>query len=212
MGRLSPISAAIAALAVCPWAANAEPGNFEITPYGAYSFGGTFNDLDSSASATLQDSGNFGLLLNFRESANTQWELLYSQQNTDVSVTGLTSGNAVLDMNVHYLQGGGTYQGSGEAFRPYLAATLGATRFDVATSGFDSDTFFSFSIGTGLQLRPNERLGLRLEARAFGTFVNSDSSLFCVSDPGGGSAGCAITVAGEILWQIQTMVGVVFRF
>ena len=115
-------------------------------------------------------------------------------------------------MNVHYLQAGGTYQGDGDTFRPYLAATIGATHFDVKTAGFDSDTFFSFSLGPGLQFRPNERLGLRLEVRAFGTLVRSDSALFCVSNPGGGSAGCAITVAGEVLWQIQTMAGVVFRF
>ena len=67
-------------------------------------------------------------------------------------------------------------------------------------------------IGTGLQIRPNDRLGLRLEARAFGTLIKSGSSLFCVSDPAGGNAGCAITVTGEVLWQIQTMAGIVFRF
>ena len=115
-------------------------------------------------------------------------------------------------MNVHHLQGGGTYQGDGDTVRPYLAVTVGAAYFDVKTDGYDSDTFFAMSIGTGLQIRPNDRLGLRLEARAFSTFVSTGSSLFCVSNPGGGSADCAINVAGVILWQLQTMAGVVFRF
>ena len=202
----------IIATIVYPWPASAATGKFEITPYAAYSFGGTFNDVDDSASATLKDSGNFGLLLNFREGYNTQWELLYSRQSTEASVTGLSTGDPVLDIDVHYLQAGGTYQGDGDTFRPYLAVTIGATHFDVKTAGFDSDTFFSFSLGPGLQFRPNERLGLRLEVRAFGTLIRSDSALFCVSNPGGGSAGCAITVAGEVLWQVQTMAGVVFRF
>ena len=195
-------------------AANAQPdaGIFEITPYGAYSFGGTFNDSETGASVALKNSANAGLILNFRESANTQWEVLYSLQPAEADVTGITTTTSPLDIDVHYLQAGGTYQADGDRVRPYLAATVGAAHYDVKTEGFDSDTFFSFSIGTGLQLRPNDRLGLRLEARLFGTFLNSDSTLFCVSDPGGGTAGCAFTVTGEILWQVQTMAGVVFRF
>ena len=113
---------------------------------------------------------------------------------------------------MHYVQGGGTYQGDGELVRPYLAATIGVAHFDVATDGYDSETFFSFSIGGGLQFWPNNRLGVRLEGRAFGTLVRSDSDLFCVSDPGNGTAGCAISVSGEVLWQFQAMAGVVFRF
>lgn len=202
----------LAFLASTQAVAQSEPLRFEITPFGAYSFGGTFNDEDSDVTGEIQDSASFGFLFDFRESSNTQWEILYSQQSTEASFSGLTVPDTVLDMNVHYLQGGGTYQGDGGKVRPYLAATIGATHFEVRTEGFDSDTFFSFSIGTGLQIRPNERLGLRLEARAFGTLIKSGSSLFCVSDPAGGTAGCAITLTGEVLWQIQTMAGIVFRF
>ena len=187
-------------------------GNFEITPYGAYSFGGTFNDSETGASVALKDSANAGLILNFRESANTQWEVLYSLQPAEADVTGLTTTTSPLDIDVHYLQAGGTYQADGDKARPFLSLTAGAAHYDVKTDGFDSDTFFSFSIGGGLQLRPNDRLGVRLEARLFGTFLRSDSALFCVSDPGGGTAGCAFTVTGEILWQVQTMAGIVFRF
>jgi len=188
------------------------PGRIELTPYGAYSLGGNFSDIDTDAVAELQDSGNFGLLLDVRQAANTQWEVIYSQQSTDAEVSGLPTGNEIHETTVHYLQGGGTYQGDGELVRPYLAATIGVAHFDVATDGYDSETFFSFSIGGGLQFWPNSRLGVRLEGRAFGTLVRSDSDLFCVSDPGNGTAGCAISVAGEVLWQFQAMAGVVFRF
>jgi len=193
-------------------AAQTASGNVELTPYGAYSLGGTFNDLESDATAELQDSGNFGLLLNIRQAANTQWEVIYSQQSTDIDITGLPTADEVHETTVHYLQGGGTYQGDGDKVRPYLAATVGAAHFDVATDGYDSETYFAFSIGTGLQIWSNERLGMRLEARAFGSLISSDSDLFCISDPGNGTAGCAITVAGEVLWQFQAMAGVVFRF
>lgn len=192
--------------------AQTAPGRIELTPYGAYSLGGTFNDIDTDASAELQDSGSFGLLLNVRQAANTQWEVIYSQQNTDAEVTGLATGNELHETTVHYLQGGGTYQGDGDLVRPYLAATIGAAHIDIATDGYDSETFFAFSIGGGLQFWPNNQLGVRLEGRAFGTLVRSDSNLFCISDPGNGTAGCALSVAGEVLWQFQAMAGVVFRF
>jgi opacity protein-like surface antigen len=193
-------------------AAQSGPGRFEITPYGAYSFGGSFNDSETNASVSTTDSPNFGLIFNFRESTNTQWEILYSQQSTDVAATGLPAIGAPLEMDLRYLQAGGTYQGEGDHVCPYLAATVGAAFFDVKTDGFNSDTFFSFSIGPGLQIRPNDRLGIRLEARVFGTLVGSDSKLFCVSNPGGGAAGCAISITGEVFWQMQAMAGVVFRF
>ena len=117
---------------------------FELTPYGAFSIGGTFTDVDTDVEAELQDSGSFGLLFNILHSPNTQWEILYSQQSTDADITGLTTGTESVDMTVHYLQAGGTYQGEGEVARPYLAATIGAAHYDISTEGFDSDTFFSF--------------------------------------------------------------------
>ena len=189
-----------------------QPRPFELTPYGAFSIGGEFSDTDLDITASLDDSESFGLLFNIRAEANTQWEILYSKQNTSATFKGAQSPTQDIDIDAHYLQAGGTYLGDGKAARPYLAATIGATHFDVSTPGFNSDSFFSFSIGTGLQVRPHDRLGLRLEARVFGTFVQSDSKLFCLSNPGNMMAGCAITVSGEVLWQAQAMAGLVFRF
>ena len=192
--------------------AQSDLNGFEITPYGAYSFGGTFNDSDGNASLNTNDSASFGLILNFRESANTQWEVIYSLQSTDVAVSGVQSANSTLDLDVHYLQAGGIYHGDADKVRPFLSLTAGGAHFDVKTDGYNSDTFFAFSIGAGMQLRPNDRLGFRLEGRAFGSLLKSNSALFCESDPAGGSAGCAFILAGEVYWQLQTMAGVVFRF
>lgn len=192
--------------------AAAEPGSFEITPYGAYSIGGTFNDSESNASLSTRDSASFGLILNFRESANTQWEIIYSLQSTDIAVRGVPNLSDSLDLDVHYLQAGGTYQGDSGSVRPFVSLTAGLAHFDVKNDGYDSDNFFAFSIGAGLQLRPNDRLGIRLEARAFGSLLKSSSALFCESDPAGGTAGCAFFLAGEVYWQLQPMAGIVFRF
>ncbi len=190
--------------------AQTSPGNFEITPYGGFRFGGTFEDEDLDASAELDDDASFGLILNLRESGNTQWELIYARQSTAADVTDFTFSSASINLDLQSVQLGGTYMGDGELARPYLAATLGGTHISPDAAGLKSDTFWSFSVGTGLQVFPTHNLGLRLEARAWGTLLSSNSSLFCSSGPQGGL--CAIAVSGDMLWQIETFAGLVFRF
>ena len=70
---------------------------------------------------------------------------------------------------------------------------------------------FGEIIGTSMaQLRPTECLGLRLEARAFGTLLNSETDLFCRTGPDINI--CAVRVDGTVLWQLETFAGLVFRF
>ncbi|MEM9403897.1 MAG: outer membrane beta-barrel protein [Pseudomonadota bacterium] len=190
--------------------AQATAGALELTPYGGYRFGGTFEDKDLDASAELDDTTAFGLILNLRESDNTQWEVIYARQSTTADVGEFDASASSIDLKLHSVQLGGTYIGDGKLARPYLAATLGGTYVSPGAADLNSDTFWSFSIGTGLQVFPDKRLGMRLEARAWGTFIGSDSRLFCSSGPQGGL--CAITVSGDMLWQVETFAGIVFRF
>jgi opacity protein-like surface antigen len=190
-------------------AANASDDNlrFEITPFGGYRFGGSFDVSESDASYEFKDSSSFGLIFNLRDQANTQWELLYSKQSTEVQLQSEENLQPLIDIDMQILQIGGTYQGDGDVFRPYLAATIGGTNIK-AESG--SDNFFSGSIGLGLQIRPADRLGIRLEARAYGTLTDSDTDLFCSTGPDQNI--CAIRVDGKLLSQFETFAGVVFRF
>ncbi len=184
--------------------------DFEITPYGAYRFGGEFEQTDGDRSIDVDDNGSFGIILNARHSPITQWEILYSRQETSTDTGGPGPGDTSLDLNIEYLHAGGTYLWDGDHVRPYLAATLGVTRMEVSNDGFDSDSFFSFALGLGWQLRPTERLGIRLEARGFGTLLNSDTDLFCRTGPDINI--CAVRVDGTVLWQLETFAGIVFRF
>jgi opacity protein-like surface antigen len=200
------VAAILTILIVSPALSQNDPGTIELTPFGAYSFGGTFKDEDTATEAELKDSGSFGLIFDYQQKDNTQIEVIYSLQRTDADVSGTTIPN----VNMHYLQIGGTYLFDQGKVLPFVSATLGGTHIDVDTEGFGSDTFFGFSFGGGLQIAPSSRLGLRLEARAFGTLLRSGSTIFCGSGPN--AAGCAITVSGDVLWQFQTMAGIVFRF
>jgi hypothetical protein len=192
--------------------AQQEDSWFEITPFAGYRFGGSFELEDVPESYDFKDSSSFGLILNFPHRQNTRWEILYSQQSTEAEFSGTTPNDPTIDLDLHVLQLGGTYQfeGQSRSMVPYLAATLGATHARVSSSGSESDTFWSGSIGVGMLFSPNSRVGLRLEARAYGTFTNSSTDLLCQSGPEGGA--CAIRVKGDLITQIETFAGVVFRF
>lgn len=204
----------IAALLGCclfaPAVAQQTPAKFELTPFGGYRFGGSFEIEESSDSYSFEDAASYGLILNFPHRGNTHWEVLYSKQSTEAKFIGTAANDAILDLDLQMLQLGGTYQFEGDKVIPYLAATLGATHARASATGSESDTFWSGSIGLGILISPHSRVGLRLEARAYGTFTNSSTDLLCVSGPEG--AGCAISVEGNLLSQIETFAGVVFRF
>jgi hypothetical protein len=61
-----------------------------------------------------------------------------------------------------------------------------------------------------VQLLETHRVGVRLEARMFATFVNTDGAIFCHSGPQ--AAACAISIHGTALYQFEAIAGVVFRF
>lgn len=182
----------------------------EVTPFGAYRFGGKFDVKQSDEFYELDDSTSFGVILNLPHSENTQYEVFYSQQDTKAVFSGAAANDPAVDLDMHVLQLGGTYQGDGETLRPYLAATIGGTYVKVRSAGSRSDTFFSGSIGAGLLFQPYSRLGLRLEARAYGTLTDSKTELFCQTGPD--LSLCAVRIEGNLLSQIETFAGVVFRF
>lgn len=204
------LAGAIVLFAAFVPAAGAEPLKFELTPYGGYAFGGKFEDEEAAVEIDVGDDVSYGLIFNFNNTANTQYEFIYSRQSTSADTREVAALPPQVDLDIDHLQIGGTYLAEGDLARPYLAMTIGGSRFSPDFSGGESDTFWSFSIGAGWTLRPSERLGLRVEARAWGTLIDSDSSLFCESGPD--QALCAIALDGRVYWQIETFAGVVFRF
>ena len=182
---------------------------FELTPTLGYRFGGEFEEVDGDTTVDLDDSSSFGLILNGQDARNTQWEVYYARQATSADTATVPGLGAETDLELHYLQVGGTYRGSGDRVKPFLSAGFGGTHISPDISTLDSETYWSFSIGTGLQFYTSERWGLRLEGRGIGTLVDTDSALFCVSDSG---AVCAFRIEGRVLWQFETFAGVTFRF
>ncbi|MEJ2603863.1 MAG: outer membrane beta-barrel protein [Gammaproteobacteria bacterium] len=206
------LPALLVLLAPAPAPAGDRPGNIELTAQAGYRFGGSFEDADERE-VDVEDGGAWGLVANFRADSDTQWELYYGRQSTEFTSAELFAGVPVVDVDIDYFQGGGTYIVEGDNFRPYVVMTIGASRFaPSATAGndFDDEIFFSLSLGAGVRIAAGDRLAFRLEGRAFTSFVDSDSSLFCAS--GGAQNVCLIEVEGDTLTQWQVTAGLTLKF
>jgi len=197
-------------LHAAPLAAQAPEMRFEVTPLTAYRFGGDFKEQDGDGRVDINDSSAQGILFNLKANPNGQYELLYARQDTDADTQGFLINDPTIDMDVEYFQLGGTYLFDGTNTRPFIALTVGVTQFDPELPGSSSESFFSASFGGGVQLNANGRLGVRLEARAFTTFVDDDSNIFCSSIDGAGA--CLIQVDARTLTQWEARAGLVFRF
>jgi opacity protein-like surface antigen len=213
--RLKPLLLAALLASASAASAGEATHNIEITPFAGYVFGGSFDSDEGGSTASqdvdLDDAASYGLIVNWPAEVNTEWEVYLSRQSTSLKVPGLFAPDqtGLADLDITFLQAGGTYFFEGERARPYIVATVGASRFEPDDSAFDSENFFAFGIGGGVKLAPTSRLGLRLEGRVLGSVVNSDSAVFCRSGPA--ANGCLVAVNGSMVWQWEVLAGLVFR-
>lgn len=207
---LAAVVAAACLGGVTPAMAQEKASKFEITPYAAYRMGGSFDEKDGTGRVEINDSSAEGILLNIAANPNGQYELIYARQSTDADTSGFFADDPTIGLDVEYFQFGGTYLFDGDNTRPFIALTLGVAQFDPEVPDSGSESFFSASLGGGVQIRARERLGIRLEARVYTTFVDDDSSIFCGSDNGTGT--CLIQIDSTTLSQWEARAGLVFRF
>jgi len=182
----------------------------ELTLFGGLRTGGEISVEDSDAVFKAKDSSSFGLIWNTREKRNTEWEVYFSRQQTEVERSDPLLLRPSFDVDIYTLQLGGTYLFGGKGVRPYLAMTLGGTHIKADSDSGDSDTFFSGSLGFGMKFREGERLGFRLEGRAHGVFISNDSRLFCRTGPDENI--CVVQIEGDLFSQFEAFAGVTFRF
>jgi len=203
----------VALSAVAP-AVHAERPMFEITPFGGYRMGGAFDTQETATEASksmdLEDGSSWGVDLGLYRDPGSFYELLYSTQTVDLDSSD--PGYGGVEVTTEYYHFGGTLIFADEHWVvPYFSFTAGATMFD-ASGGYDSDTKFSVSMGTGLRLPFTEHLAATLGVRGYLTFVSSDSDIFCVSQPAAGQSGCLLKTSGETFFQGEATAGLTLRF
>lgn len=197
---------ALAAVLASPAETLARGERVEVIPFGGARAGGSFRDRLSQDELDIDASAAWGVAVDIAWEANTELELLYSRQSTGLRRSAAT-GSPPLDLDIEYYQLGGTYLFDRQGpLRPYFAATIGATR--LAPDGdFDPEMRFSFSAGGGAKLPLTRRLGLRFDGRAYVTFIDSDSTVFC-NIPGT----CDIAFRGDTLVQWEASLGLILAF
>ncbi|WP_303905948.1 hypothetical protein [Thiohalomonas denitrificans] len=168
--------------------------------------GGQLEDLDSGTSLDLAEEPVRGLLIGTPLDARRDLELLYGRQKTRLRDNAAVGEEALAAIDIHYLHLGGTVLSDHfEGWQGFLSGGLGLTHFSPRPGGQDSETRASLSVGLGARWMATRTVGVRLEARGFGTLFNNNTSVFC-------SGGCAFAVSGDLLTQYAVMGGVVIRF
>ena len=150
------------------------------------------------------ESTTLGFILGIDKNSATQYEFLFSSQDTRLRTNTLTP-NPTLDVTVDYYHLGGTNVYSGAKLKPFVSGGLGVTHISPGDN-LSSETKLSFSIGGGVKVPLSHQVGLRFEGRGFGTVVNSNSSIFC------SSGGCSANFSGNKYLQFEAFMGVSIAF
>jgi opacity protein-like surface antigen len=183
-------------------AEESEQRNLEVTALVGYRGGGDFDELEGPANPNIDPGTSYGVALGWLTTEQTRYELLYDVQRTSIQDLGV-------DLDVEHLHIGGTATfGDGDGAEPYIAGGLGATRLQPSTG--DDETRFSISIGFGIEVPVNERLGVRLEARGYLVSMSGDSQIFCASGASGGT--CLVRAAGDTMFQYALLGGIGLKF
>lgn len=209
LATLLPASSAHAQARPLPDYGN--PGQFEITPFGGWQWGGSFTtDAQQTIPAgklRLKDGINWGVILSRLEWSGTAVELLYLRQDADVSFE--PKGEATRDvgkMSNNYIQVGGRRALRASGAGPFISASLGTNIIDADASG--ATWRFAWTLGGGLRMPlGNPRVALRVDARWMATLVPSgDYSSWCTV------WGCYAAQGSTLLNQGQASAGLSIGF
>lgn len=188
--------------------AHAESG--DVTLLAGPIAGGSFDDLESGADLDIDAAAGFGIAAHLNAPAGGQYEFLYLRQETDIGTSALFSAADEIDLDIEYFQFGGNYPiGEQQSWQPYVMLTIGAARYTPDAPDTESEVFAAMTGGLGLYHALGERFALRLEARALATWVDEETSVFCVS---AGGATCAINVEGDTVVQWSALAALSWRF
>lgn len=180
---------------------------FEITPMIGYRFGGDFDLVKDKTTSKIKlvEDVSYGLLTAWKYDRLRQGELLISHYNTKFSQHSdfIPSDD---ELGVTYAHVGGNVAISQSIIPLYVTGGLGLTHFSPKGDELDSETRFSMNIGLTAKYPISEQLSFQFGGRVYGTFFNSDSSIFC------NQASCLISISSDIWVQTEVTAGLSFAF
>lgn len=180
----------------------------EITAFGGYQAGG--GATSRLGQLSLDSSLSYGLMVDIRVRPDATLHAVWDRQDTVLDFRDndpFFPRRVLVDVAVEYYHFGGTVEFPRERLRPYIALTVGATRFDAKVDDFGDEWRFSIGFGGGLKTYLSSRFGFRVDARVWPTLVNTSGGFFC-SAPGG----CLVSVEADAFVQVNATAGFFLAF
>jgi len=176
-----------------------QPSRPEIAPFVGYRFGGAVTDATTGAGASLDGAGAFGLIFDVPVQRGADLEVLLSRQSTGVDLERYPEVTR-FDLTVDHLMAGvrAHFPTRQRSVHPFLAVYVGLTHFSGDSGEVTADTRFAAALGGGAVFDLSPRVGVRLDARVYASFVESGAGLFCGGGGCSGVFGGSAMVQGEI--------------
>ena len=174
--------------------------DYEITPYIGWRSSSSLEDAETGETIDLKETDSFGIILSMKKNQDTNYDFLFSRQNTELKSSTVTE-----SLRIDYYHLGGTIFYDYDKLHPFVSGGLGATHISPANDAFSSETKFSLSVGGGLKFPLTQNVGLRLEARGYGTVVSSGGTIMC-------SGGCVAKFTGSLYMQFEALAGLSIAF
>jgi len=176
----------------------------EITPFAGYRFGGGSFEFVTGSWSDFDGAPSFGVAVDVPFGHGEAVEVLFTRQEARVDVFDPHGQPARVPVTVDHWQAGGKQEFGRGRVRPFVAGTLGLTRYALAG---DSDIRFSLGAGGGVTLYATRHVGLRLDGRVYATFVDGDSSAGICSP-----SFCLVHLDVSVAWQSDFTAGVTVGF
>ena len=193
----------------------------ELSPFAGIRTAGSFRGDQQLISYNVQSAPTFGVFADYMVTKQLAVEALWTHAGssvdkftaslnstpTDENITEEVPDGKIFDLGVDYVQGGVRFDGGNEKYNPYVAAGAGLTRFSPDVSDVSAVNKFGFSLAAGITAHLTDRIGVRFDARAFGTRAGDrQEDLAC------GVFGCVSFTTASTFWQSHFVGALMIRF
>jgi hypothetical protein len=177
----------------------------EVTPFGGYRFGGDLFELAAGRELDSDGAATAGAVVNVAIAGDSWFEALVSHQWSSLSLPEDAYGPAErVRIAVDQWLAGGRQDFAAGRSRLFLTGLVGLTRY---AADDDAEVRFAVSAGGGVRWPVQRRLGVRLDARVFTTFVDADGSATAC-----GPRGCLVGLDVDVAWQFEFTAGLAVAF
>jgi hypothetical protein len=171
----------------------------EITPFGGYMFGGKLRFYEGELK--VENSGNYGILLDVAVARDTKLEFFWSQMSTTAKFKpyygfDFPELTDAFKVNINYIQIGGVQEANvnNDKVKPFGAFTLGATYFNPTDNNITDNWQFSVTLGGGAKFWFTDRIGIRLQGRLLMPLYFAGAGVYFGTGGSGLSVGAGSTI------------------